>query len=216
MTLGTGTSGSSTNPYAIDMWQRLDIPMTATTYNSPYSSPTTYSRCSVVYTLHYNNADRTPVTSTKYLFNTVATPSVASNTPTQLSLQWNDGTFNDYFVVRSQVKYTRTGVDVVVSQNEAFVYVTVSNPCLITNGAAITPQIIPDINYWIKATKSTTTLNLFADAPTTRDGNKTYLYLNGGNLCGSKSYEIVMADRTTNTKTAYLNLRTSTNLYIDV
>ena len=139
MTLVSGTSGTSTNPYAIDMWQRLDIPMTVTTYNSPYSSPTAYPRCSVVYTLHYNNADRTAVTSTKYLFTTVATPSLASDTPTRLSLQWNEGTFKDYFVVRSQVKYTRAGVDVVVTQNEAFVYVTISNPCLKTDGAAITP-----------------------------------------------------------------------------
>jgi hypothetical protein len=73
------------------------------------------------------------------LFTTVATPSLASDTPNQLSLQWNEGTFKDYFVVRSQVKYIRAGVDVVVTQNEAFVYVTISNPCLKTDGAAITP-----------------------------------------------------------------------------
>ena len=66
--------------------------MTATTYNSPYSSPTTYSRCSVVYTLHFKNKERTAVTSSKYSFN---------SDKTQLSLQWNSGTFNDYFVVRS-------------------------------------------------------------------------------------------------------------------
>lgn len=63
---------------------------------------------------------------------------------------------------------------------------------------------------------STTTLTLFADAPTTRDGGQTYLYTNGGDLCGSKSYAIVMEDKTKNTKTAYLNHRVSTSVYIDV
>ena len=93
---------------------------------------------------------------------------------------------------------------------------TVSNPCLKTSGAAINAQAITDIDYWIKATKSITALDAFTDAPTTRDGGQTYLYTNGGNLCGSKSYEIVMADKTTNTKTAYLTLRISTKVYIDV
>ena len=116
MTLSTGTNGSSSNPYAIDMWQRLNIPMTVTSYNSPYDSPRSYSRCSVVYTLHYNNKDRTAVTNTKYRFNTVAAPGLEdSSTPNQLSLQWNDGTFKDYFVVRSRVLYTKSGVSVVVS-----------------------------------------------------------------------------------------------------
>ena len=94
---------------------------------------------------------------------------------------------------------------------------TVSNPCLQTGGAAITAKTISDINYWIKAIKHTTTLTLFNDAPTTRDGSKTYLYANGDNLCGSKSYEIVMADKTANTKTAYLNLQVSNSeVKIDV
>ena len=94
---------------------------------------------------------------------------------------------------------------------------TVSNPCLQTSGAAITAKTISDINYWIKAAKLTTTLTPFADAPTTRDGSKTYLYANGDNLCGSKSYEIVMADKTVNTKTAYLTLQVSTSeVKIDV
>jgi len=36
-------------------------------------------------------------------------------------------------------------------------------------------------------------------------------------LCGSKSYEIVMADKTANTKTAYLTLRVSNSeVKIDV
>lgn len=103
-------------------------------------------------------------------------------------------------------------------RDEGFVYVKVSNPCLVTDGGAITPQAITSIDYWIKDAISTTTLTIFADAPTTRDGSQTYLYANGDNLCGPKSYEIVMVDKTTsNTNTAYLNLReTSTNLYIDV
>ena len=95
---------------------------------------------------------------------------MSTNTPDQLSIQWNAGTFNDYFVVRSRVIYTKSGVSVVVSQDEAFVYVTVSNPCLKSNGAAITAQTISDIDYWIKDPKFTRTLSLFADAPTTRDG----------------------------------------------
>ena len=51
------------------MWQRLDIPMVPTVYKSPYNTPaaTSYRRCDVKYSLHYNNVDRLPVDSTKYL-----------------------------------------------------------------------------------------------------------------------------------------------------
>jgi hypothetical protein len=102
--------------------------------------------------------------------------------------------------------------------NEGFLYVTISDPCLVASGGAITAQSITDINYWIKDSLSTTTLTTFLDAPTTRDGGQTHLYLNGGDLCGSKTYEIVMADQeTSNPNTAYLTLRTDAyGVYIDV
>ena len=54
---------------------------------------------------------------------------------------------------------------------------------------------------------SYTTVHYFADAPSTRDAGNTYLYTNGNNLCGAKTYEIMMADQlTANENTVYLNL----------
>ena len=63
--------------------------------------------------------------------------------------------------------YERTNEIIVV--DEGPLYVTVSNPCLISSGGAITAASIVDIDYWIKATISYTTVNYFADAPSTRD-----------------------------------------------
>ena len=53
--------------------------------------------------------------------------------------------------------------------DEAPLYVTVTNPCLQPDGGAITAATISDINYWIKASTSYTTVHYFADAPSTRD-----------------------------------------------
>ena len=214
MVLNSGLLGTRGNPYTIDMWQRLDIPMTSTTYKAAWPTPDFYDRCKVTHTLHYSNGDRTPVDTTSQT--TYAFDDGGFRSANTLSLQWNDGVFDDYFVVRITVTYTRTSE--IVQQDEGFVYVKVSNPCLLANGAAITAQAITDINYWIKDNTDTTTLTVFADAPTTRDGLQSYLYANPDNLCGPKSYEILMADKTTpNTNTAYLTLRTTaTNVYIDV
>lgn len=73
----------------------------------------------------------------------------------------------DYFIVRVQVIYTRTNE--VILTDEAPLYVTVNNPCLQPSGGAITAASIADINYWIKSTMSATTVNYFADSPSTRD-----------------------------------------------
>lgn len=164
--------------------------MTSTTYKAAWADPDTYQNCEVTHTLHYSNGDRTTVdlsSQQTYLFDDGGT-----KTATQLSLQWNEGVFDDYFVVVIEVVYTRTNE--VVMRDEGFVYVKVSNPCLLGNGGAITAQSISDIDYWIKDATDTTTLTVFDDAPTTRDGLQTYLYTNGDNLCGPKTYEIVMAD----------------------
>ena len=80
-------------------------------------------------------------------------------------------------------------------------YVTISNPCIVASGGAITPASITALNYWIKDSTlfgesyDYRSVPYFADAPTTADGGNTYLYANGNNLCGSKSYEIVDADK---------------------
>ena len=199
MSLGSGGYGTSeSQPYTIDMWQLLTVPMTSTTFTSPYTAPLTYSRCTITHTLHYNDSLKSAVPSAKYQFN-------SSTAATELKIQWDTGVMEDYFVVRVQLIYSRTSE--VILTDEAPLYVTVSNPCLVSSGGAITAATIGDINYWIKASMSYTTVNYFADAPSTRDAGQTYLYTNGNNLCGSKSYEIVMADQTTsNQNTAYLNL----------
>ena len=51
------------------MWQLLTVPMTTTTYTSPYTSPLTYSRCTIAHTLHYNDSLKSAVPTAKYLFN---------------------------------------------------------------------------------------------------------------------------------------------------
>lgn len=61
MVLGTGGTGARGNPYLIDMWQRLDIPVTSTTYKAAWPDPDTYQNCEVTHTLHYSNGDRTSV-----------------------------------------------------------------------------------------------------------------------------------------------------------
>ena len=67
MSLGSGGYGTSeSSPYTIDMWQLLTVPMTSTTYASPYSSPLSYSRCTITHTLHYNDALKSDVPSSKY------------------------------------------------------------------------------------------------------------------------------------------------------
>lgn len=164
MVLGSGGLGVFGNPYPIDMWQRLDIPVTTTTYISPYTDPHSYTRCTVTHTLHYNDEQLTPVDTQKYTF-------YNSAYSTQLSIQWNYGTFDDFFVVVVKVAYDSGGKNVEVVKDVGIVYVKVSNPCLVTAGGAITPKTINDIQYWIKDSQSSTSVTYFADYPTTRDGN---------------------------------------------
>ena len=72
--------GVATNPYTIEMFQVLTIPMTATTYKSPYADPwntANFDRCSVTTTLHYNSVDRIAVDASTplYQFNSQSQPS---------------------------------------------------------------------------------------------------------------------------------------------
>ena len=62
MDVQVGGSGTSSSHYTIDLWQRLDMTLVMSTYNT-YSSPNSLNRCTVTTTLHYNNYDRTEVTS---------------------------------------------------------------------------------------------------------------------------------------------------------
>ena len=200
MTVTSAGQGVFGNPYTIDMWQLLTISMTRSTYVSPYTDPHSYTRCTVVTTLHYNDAHTTSVDSSKYQFD-------STSYPTQLEIQWDYGTFDDFFIVRTQVIYDSGGKNVVVVNDEQPLYVQVSNPCLVANGGAVVPKAISDIDYWIKDSTDSTSVTYFHDYPTDRDGGQTYLYTNGNDLCGSKSYEIVMADQvTSNTNTAFLTL----------
>lgn len=103
--------------------------------------------------------------------------------------------------MQTKVTYSRTGVSDVIVLDEGFVYVTITNPCIVASGGAITANAISGIDYWIKDAKlegeggNYRVVSYFADAPTTRDGSQTYLYTNGGNLCGPKTIEIVDADK---------------------
>lgn len=56
MDLTSGGMGVFGNPYQIDMWKLLTIPMTTTTYTSGANDPNSYHRCSVYTTLHYNDS----------------------------------------------------------------------------------------------------------------------------------------------------------------
>ena len=78
---GTGTQS---DPYRIEMWDRLTIGMTATTYNVAHPTPNAYNRCSVHTTLHHSNGDRTQVDVSKptYLFD-------STTAPTKLGMQWS-------------------------------------------------------------------------------------------------------------------------------
>jgi len=77
---------------------------------------------------------------------------------------------------------------------------------LVANGGAVVPDAIADIEYWIKDSTASRQVPYFHDYPTDRDGGQTYLYTNGNDLCGSKSYEIVMVDKSANSDTAFLSL----------
>ena len=64
--------------------------------------------------------------------------------------------------------------------------------------------------YWIKDSLQSNSVAYFDDDPSLRDAGNTYIYTNGADLCGPKSYEIVMVDQSTsNTDTAFLNLQDS-------
>lgn len=52
-------TGSAADPYHIDMWDRITIPVTMTTYAGSYSNPHSYNRCEVRTSLHFNDAMRT-------------------------------------------------------------------------------------------------------------------------------------------------------------
>ena len=101
--------------------------------------------------------------------------------------------------------------------DEAKLYVTITNPCTFAN--VINSQSISDISYTIKASKHTRTVSLYTDVPSVRDGSKNtghgYLHTNAANVCGAKSYAIVEADKSANTKTAYHNLVVSSSLLIE-
>ena len=67
MGVTSGGLGVFGNPYLIDMWQLLDIPVTKSTYDSPYTDPHSYTRCDVKTTLHYNDVHLTPVSTAKWV-----------------------------------------------------------------------------------------------------------------------------------------------------
>ena len=69
-----GGQGVFGNPYTIDMWQLLTISMTRSSYVSPYTDPHSYTRCTVMTTLHYNDAHKTQVDTSKYLFDSTSYP----------------------------------------------------------------------------------------------------------------------------------------------
>ena len=138
--------GTATNPYTIEMFQVLSIPMTATTFNGPNTDPwntANFDRCSVTTTLHYNSVDRIAVDASTplYQFNSQSQAS-------ELKIHWRsqDGVFQDYFVIQTKVIYTRTSEVIVL--DEGFVYVTITNPC--TVAGVINSQTIADISYTIK------------------------------------------------------------------
>ena len=165
--------------------------MTRTTYTAPAntagstSDPNVFNRCEVRSSLHLNNADRSQLDASKpvYLFD-------SATKPTKLGMQFRPSdlpdnnilygktsnkqiVFNDYLVVRIQVVYTGqagTADDEVVLQDEGFIYLQVTNPCIVENGGAVTPKAISDIEYWIKdtgAAQTTHQVTLFNDNPTT-------------------------------------------------
>lgn len=198
--------GTATNPYTIEMFQVLTIPMTATTYNGPNTDPwntANFDRCSVTTTLHYNTVDRIAVDASTPLYQFDS-----QSQATSLKIHWRsqDGTFQDYFVIQTKVIYTRTSEVIVL--DEGFVYVTITNPCTVSG--VINSQTISDISYTIKDSQSTRTVSLYTDSPSVRDGSKGtghgYLHTNAADVCGAKSYAIVMADKSANTNTAYHDL----------
>lgn len=70
VSIGSGGYGQSESlPYTIDMWQLLTVPMASTTFTSPYTSPLTFSRCTITHTLLYNDSLKSAVPTSKYLFN---------------------------------------------------------------------------------------------------------------------------------------------------
>ena len=79
--------------------------------------------------------------------------------------------------MQTKVTYARTGVSDVIVLDEGLVYVTITNPCVVASGGAITPNSISGINYWIKDSTlegegdNLRPVGYFADAPTTRDGS---------------------------------------------
>ena len=206
--------GVATNPYTIEMFQVLTIPMTATTYNGPNTDPwntANFDRCSVTTTLHYNTVDRIAVDASTPLYQFDS-----QSQATSLKIHWRsqDGTFADYFVIQTKVIYTRTSEVIVL--DEAFVYVTITNPC--TVAGVINSQTIADISYTIKDSTNTRTVSLYTDSPSVRDGSKGtgngYLHTNAADVCGAKSYAIVMADKSANTNTAYHNSAVSSSIAI--
>lgn len=69
-----GGQGVFGDPYTIDMWQLLTISMARSSYLSPYTDPHSYHRCEVKTTLHYNDAHKTQVDTSKYLFDSTSYP----------------------------------------------------------------------------------------------------------------------------------------------
>lgn len=56
-------------------------------------------------TLHYNDADRTPVDTTKYRFADVMYSDKGNDIYTHIMVQWDTAPFDDYFVVITKVIY---------------------------------------------------------------------------------------------------------------
>ena len=112
MDVVSGGLGVFDTPYLIDMWQRLDIPVTMTTYGSPFPTPHSYVRCDIKTTLHYNDVHTTPVDTAKWVVD-------SASAPTQLSIQWDYAyTFDDFFILRIQVIYHDGVKDIVVVNDE--------------------------------------------------------------------------------------------------
>ncbi len=87
-------AGTESDPYKIEMFDRIRISMTTTTYGPTninaeydYSDPRSYNRCEMRTTLHYGNGDRTEVDTSMptYKFDDVALNSYPAN----LGIQWN-------------------------------------------------------------------------------------------------------------------------------
>jgi len=153
--------GTQANPYHVDLWDRISIGVTKTTYGpntgatNDYSNPNSYNRCEVRTSLHWNNSDRTEVDKTKptYVFDSTTAPSKLAMQFTSVPASYDNIlygkdasskqiVFNDYLVVRIQVWYKPTTAgkpEELIVQDEGFFYLQITNGCLKTDGKAVIP-----------------------------------------------------------------------------